>query len=161
MKISILFYSQTGKTAEMADVIAQGAKEVADTEVRCFPLDQVDGDFLAESHAVLFGTPTYYANYCWQLKKWFDESHRVDLAGKLGGAFATASFPQGGADVAVLTLAQHMLVKGMLVYSGGAAVGKPFVHLGPIASAENFEASKPLFRVFGTRMARKAAELFG
>lgn len=159
MRMSIVFYSQSGKTAEMAEVIAQGAREVLE-EVRCFPLDQIDQAFLKESRVVLFGTPTYYADLCWQIKKWFDESYRIDLAGKLGGAFSTANFVQGGGDVAVLTLLHHMLVKGMLVYSGGA-VSKPFVHLGAVATAGNFEESKPIFQTYGRRMAQKAVELFG
>ena len=53
-----------------------------------------------------------------------------------------------------------MMVKGMLVYSGGGACGQPYIHLGAVALKENFEASKPMFRIFGERVARKAKEIF-
>ena len=106
-----------------------------------------------ESKAVIFGTPVYYANTCWQIKKWFDESWGCNLGGKIGGAFSTADFPQGGADTAILTIINHLMVKGMLVYSGGSALGLPYIHLGPVAFRDNFEESKALFHLFGERIA--------
>ena len=160
MKISILYYSLTGHTREMAEVIAEGVRTVPGCEVKLFPLDAIDKEFLAASSAVFFGTPTYLASTCWQWKKWFDEPAPCLLGGKLGAVFATANFAQGGADIAIQTLLTHMLVKGMLVYSGGGACGQPYIHLGAVALKENFEASKPMFRIFGERVARKAKEIF-
>lgn len=160
MKISILYFSKTGKTREMAEMVAAGARTVPGTDIRLFELDKIDPDYLNESCAVIFGTPTYYANTCWQIKKWFDESHAFRLEGKLGAAFATANYAQGGADVALTTLIQHMMVKGMLVYSGGSSLGQPFIHLGAVALKENFDASREMFRIFGKRVAEKAKELF-
>lgn len=160
MKISILYYSQTGNTRKMAEAVAEGVRSVPETEVRLFPLDAIDREFLAASRAVFFGTPTYLASTCWQWKKWFDEPAPCPLGGKLGAVFATANFVQGGADIAIQTLITHMMVKGMLVYSGGGACGQPYIHLGAVALREHLEESKPLFRVFGERVARKALEIF-
>ncbi len=160
MKISILYFSKNGHTKEMAEVIANGMKSVQGIEVGIFDLEHVDDEFLAESKAVVFGTPTYYANTCWQIKKWFDESRNYKLEGKIGSVFATADYAQGGADTAILTIINHLMVKGMLVYSGGSALGQPFIHLGAVALKENFEQSKPMFEVFGQRIASKAIELF-
>lgn len=161
MKLSIIYFSKSGKTKEMAEVIANGMKSVAGIEVGIFDLEQIDYDFLAESNAVVFGTPTYYANTCWQIKKWFDESRNIKLGGKIGAVFATADFAQGGADTAILTIINHLMVKGMLVYSGGSAMGLPYIHLGAVALKENFEQSKPMFEIFGQRIADKTVELFG
>ncbi len=160
MKISILYYSQTGNTRKMAEAVAEGAGAVSGTEVRLFPLDAIDKEFLDASKAVFFGTPTYLASTCWQWKKWFDEPAPCSLGGKLGAVFATANVVQGGADIAIQTLLTHMMVKGMLVYSGGGACGLPYIHLGAVALKENLEESKPLFRIFGERVARKALEIF-
>lgn len=161
MKISILYFSKTGNTKEMAHVIASGIKKVSDIEVGIFDLDNIDDDFLLESKAVIFGTPTYMANTCWQLKKWFDESNKYNLEGKIGAVFSTAHYAQGGGDTALLTIINHLMVKGMLVYSGGSALGKPFIHLGPVAIDENFEESKVMFEIFGERIALKIKSLFG
>ena len=113
MNIAIIYFSKTGRTRAMAEVIADGAGSVSGVEVRLFELDRIDKSYLAECKAVFFGTPTYLA--CWELKKWFDESTMYPLAGKLGAVFATADFAQGGADVAIQSVLGHMLVKGMLV----------------------------------------------
>jgi NAD(P)H dehydrogenase (quinone) len=160
MKLSIVYYSKTGKTKTMAEEIAKGMKMLDNIEVGLFQIEKIDYDFIKESKAVIFGTPTYYANTCWQIKKWFDESWNCNLEGKIGGAFSTADFPQGGADTAILTLINHLMVKGMLVYSGGSALGLPYIHLGPVAFKENFEESKELFNLFGKRIAEKSIEIF-
>jgi NAD(P)H dehydrogenase (quinone) len=160
MKISIVYYSKTGKTKAMAEIVAAGMKEIEGIEVCLFDVDHVDAGYINESKAVIFGTPTYYANMCWQIKKWFDEGGKYNLSGKLGAAFATANVPQGGADVAILTLVQHMMVKGMMVYSGGTTLGQPFLHLGAAAWRDTFEENKELFHVFGKRIAAKTKELF-
>jgi NAD(P)H dehydrogenase (quinone) len=160
MKLSIIYFSKNGHTKEMAGIIANGMKSIPEIEVGIFDLEHIDDDFLAESKAVVFGTPTYYANTCWQIKKWFDESRNYKLEGKIGAVFATADYAQGGADTAILTIINHLVVKGMLVYSGGSALGHPYIHLGAVALKENFEQSKPMFEVFGQRIATKATELF-
>ncbi|SJU69481.1 Uncharacterised protein [Clostridioides difficile] len=74
--------------------------------------------------------------------------------------FATANYAQGGADTAILTIINHLMVKGMLVYSGGSSLGQPYIHLGAVALKENFEKSKDMFKIFGTRIAQKTNELF-
>lgn len=51
-------------------------------------------------------------------------------------------------------------MNNMLVYSGGSAVGEPYIHLGPVALRENFEESKELFNILGKRIAEKCVELF-
>lgn len=160
MKLSIIYFSKTGKTHTMAQEIANGMETVENIESRIFDIEDVDYEYIKESKAVVFGTPTYYANTCWQIKKWFDESWSCNLAGKIGGVFATADFQQGGADTAISTIINHLIVKGMLVYSGGSALGNPYIHLGPVALKDTFEESKQLFNVFGKRIAEKCVELF-
>lgn len=160
MKLSIIYYSKTGKTLKMAEEIEKGMRSVENIEVQLFDVDNIDYDYINESRAVIFGTPTYYANTCWKIKKWFDESWNCNLSGKIGGAFATADFQQGGADSAISNIINHLMVKGMLVYSGGSALGNPYIHLGPVALKDTFEESREMFRIFGKRIAEKCVELF-
>ena len=80
----------------------------------------------------------------------------------LGKAIAL-KLAENGADVAIMTLIGHLLVKGMLVYSGGASQGQPFIHLGPVALDAvdgHYESCKESFRIFGERFAKMAGELF-
>lgn len=166
MKISILYMSVTGHTEEMGKEIAQGI-ENAGCECRAFNIirDEIDRDFISSSQGVIIGTPVYMATVPWQIQKFLEEDCKdIRLAGKLGGAFATAHYAQGGADTALMSIIGVLLVKGMLVYSGGSALGLPFVHHGPVAldkEGSQFETSREVFRVFGRRFAEKCKELFG
>ena len=164
MRIAVIYYSQTGHTREMGEVIAKGIAD-AGGEARLFSIEEeMDIEYINGCDGVIFGTPTWVASTCWQMKKWFDvDSRPLKLAGKLGGVYATAHYAQGGADIAIMTLIGHLLVKGMLVYSGGASLGQPFIHLGPVAfdAVEgHYESCKETFRIFGERFAKKAGELF-
>lgn len=160
MKLSVLYFSKSGVTKMMAEAVARGMREVEGAEVGVFSIEDVDMEFLKESKGVVLGTPTYHANPTWQVKKWLDETNRIYLVDKLGGAFATADYIHGGGDVAVSTILTHMMTFGMLCYSGGSAFGKPYIHMGPVAIKENKEDFVETFEIYGKRFASKASELF-
>lgn len=162
MKLSILYFSKTGHTQRMAEVIAAGAASVEGVEVRTFPLDAINEEFVKESGCVLLGTPSYLACMAAPVKDWLDqESGKYALAGKLGGAFATADYVHGGGDLAIQNILTHFMVRGMMVYSGGGAWGKPFIHLGPVAISDDLEHYDATFRAYGERMARQALKCAG
>ena len=164
MKISIIYYSETGTTEQVANWIAEGTYAVADVETRLFNLkesDEPDKEFIEASDAVIFGTPTYVANMCWQMKKFFDTRLNYNLAGKIGSAFSTEGSPHGGGgELAIMTLINHMLVKGMLIYSSGAGCGRPFIHIGPTVVKNQMQEREEICKLFGARIAQKANELF-
>lgn len=164
MRFAILYYSKSGQTKEKAEEIALGLQNRGH-EVRLFSIEEpVEKEYIAACQGIILGTPTYMASCHWKIKQWFDEESReLQLAGKLGGVFATAHYAQGGADIALVNMIGLMLVKGMLLYSGGAALGKPFIHLGPVALdavGNHYQDSKSEFTLFGERFARKAEEIF-
>jgi NAD(P)H dehydrogenase (quinone) len=163
LKTSIIYVSVTGNTEQVAGYIKDGILAEGGGEVKLMNLvkeETIDVPFVNESRAVLLGTPTYVASMAWQMKKWFDTDWNCKLAGKLGAGFATANVLSGGADVAILSLISHMLVKGMVVYSSGAGCGQPFIHLGPIGIRGQLEEKKDIFELFGKRVAAKSHELF-
>lgn len=164
MKISIIYFSETGTTETVAGWIGEGIEAVPHTEVQLFNLkdsEEPDLYFIQESDAIIFGTPTYVANMAWQMKKWFDTHFEYRLAGKLGAAFATENSPfGGGAEEAIVTLHSHMLVRSMMVYSSGCSFGQPFIHLGPTIVHSEMQERAELCRTFGTRIAEQAHRLF-
>ena len=160
MKISILYSSRTGKTERIANLIEEGVKRVQGIEVKVMNLNEIDKEFIDASNGIIFGTPTYYANMSWEMKKWIDESSSFNLEGKLGAAFSTANSIAGGSDVALLAILNHLMVKGMLVYSGGVAFGKPKTHLGYVHINEIEENEDENARIFGERIAKKVSQIF-
>ena len=123
-------------------------------------LNEIDKEFIDASKGIIFGTPTYYANMSWEMKKWIDESSSFNLEGKLGAAFSTANSIAGGSDIALLAILNHLMVKGMLVYSGGVAFGKPKTHLGYVHINEIEENEDENARIFGERIAKKVSQIF-
>ena len=160
MKISILYSSRTGKTERVAKLIEEGVKRVQGIEVKAMNLNEIDKEFIDDSKGIIFGTPTYYANMSWEMKKWIDESSSFNLEGKLGAAFSTANSIAGGSDIALLAILNHLMVKGMLVYSGGVAFGKPKTHLGYVQINEIVENEDENARIFGERIAKKVSQIF-
>ena len=162
MKMAVLYHSRSGNTKRMAEIIAAGMNSVAGVEAKTFSIDALDKEFVKDCRCLVVGTPTYLATMSAATKTWLDTPiPDCPFAGKLGGAFATADYVHGGGEIAIQSLLSHLLVRGMLVYSGGGAHGKPVIHLGPVAITDNLESYDECFRLYGQRMAGKATELFG
>ena len=163
MKITILYHTETGNTELAARQIADGVLSVPDTEVRLVSLTQLtaeDEAWIDKSDAVIFGTPTYVGNMSWKMKEFFDTKLKIKFGGKLGAAFATENYPTGGGELAIMTIMNHMLVKGMLCYSGGTAFGQPYIHVGPTLVRGQIEERTELCHLFGSRIATQAHRLF-
>ncbi|MGB5990055.1 MAG: flavodoxin family protein [Marinifilaceae bacterium] len=161
MKISIIYHSESGNTAKVADVIADGIRKAGEIEVKCMSIFDIDVEFAKASSAVIIGTPTYLASFSWQMKKFMDtELKSLNVEGKLCGVFATANYFGGGAEVAELTLIGQLLVRGVLIYSAGASMGAPYTHLGAVAIREGSDFENERAGLFGERFGAKALELF-
>ncbi|MDA8441715.1 MAG: flavodoxin family protein [Peptococcaceae bacterium] len=160
MKIAIVYYSKSGNTQKVAELIAEGAKKNDKLDVKCMSVDAIDDDFIQEASAVILGTPTITGTFAWQIKQWLDTARHIKLAGKLGAVFATANYVGGGAEIAELAMISELLVKGMLIYSAGAGEGHPFTHYGAVCIQSGDELQQARARIFGERIANKAVELF-
>jgi NAD(P)H dehydrogenase (quinone) len=159
VKIAVLYHSESGNTKKIAELIAEGAAAAGDVEARAMNIDTADEEFVEAAKAVVLGSPTYYGMYSWQVKKWLDTT-KIKLADKLGSVFATANGFGGGAEMAEMGLAGILLTKGMLVYTAGVAKGAPFTHLGAVAVKGGDAAQQERAKLYGRRIAEKAAELF-
>jgi NAD(P)H dehydrogenase (quinone) len=162
MKIAIVYHSETGNTKAMADLVKQGCESVDGVEARCMSIDAVDEDYVTEAKAVIFGAPTYEGTCSWQMKRFLDTGPE-GLAGKLAGVFASQNWPGGGgASFAEMTIIAGLLVLGMMVYSGGIAVGPPYLHFGAVstrAPEDDFYRQRCI--KLGKNIAAKAVEIYG
>jgi len=161
MKMTVLYYSKSGNTKKMAEVIAEGMQSVAGVEAKAFSIEEIDEAWATESKCVVLGTPIYMASVCGAVKSWLEgPCKKYGLTGKIGGAFATADYLHGGGELGIRLILDHMLVYGMLTYSGGGSYGKPVIHLGPVALKDHLEESREVFLLYGQRMAAKTAEMY-
>ena len=162
MKIAVIYHSETGNTQQMAELVRRGCEQVEGVQARTMPVDQVDDEYVAACAAVILGSPTYEGACTWQMKRFIDTAGK-GLAGKLGGVFASQNWPGGGGgSFAEMTMIAGMLVRGMLIYSGGIAEGQPYLHFGAVsARAPEEELYRERCLKLGENIARKALALFG
>jgi len=95
-KVQIIFYSMYGHIYQLAEAVAEGAREVPDTEVSLFQVPELmsaealeksgakdtreafadvpvaEPAQLAEADAIIFGTPTRFGNMAAQMRNFLD-----------------------------------------------------------------------------------------
>ena len=88
-RILVLYYSQTGNTEKMANAIAEGARNVPNTEVEMEY--HVDADDLNRFDAIIVGVATYHHDMPMDVKRLFEEAAEkgINLKGKTGAAFGS------------------------------------------------------------------------
>ena len=153
--ILVVYHSETGHTARMAQVVAEAAREAGGTVV-LKSVHDTSAEELTRYDGIIVGSPTYYGLMSAPVKKLFDDSvqfhHR--LAGKVGGAFTSSGNVGGGNETTILSILQAMLIHGMVVQ--GTSRGD---HYGPVAIGAPDERADAEARALGRRVAELAQKL--
>jgi len=115
-KVLIVYYSRSGNTEKMAHLIAEGVK-AGGAGATIKKIEETRAVELVEFDGIIIGSPTYYGNMSWEVKKLLDESvaYHGRLDGKVGAAFTSAANIGGGNETTVLAILQAMLIHGMVV----------------------------------------------
>jgi NAD(P)H dehydrogenase (quinone) len=126
-KVLILYYSGSGNTQRMAKAIAEAMKSSA-VNVTMKDVGKFDVSLLPKYDSVVLGSPTYFSNVAWQVKKVIDESivhyGGGELKGKVAGVFTSAGTSRDGKDclkMLEVALGFHhrmKVVKGILRVDG-------------------------------------------
>jgi NAD(P)H dehydrogenase (quinone) len=155
-RLLIAYYSRTGHTEQMAESVAEGARQVEAVEVDLKPVGKIEAKDLLDYDAIVFGSPTYYGTMAAEVKKLIDESVSLHgkLAGKVGGAFASSANVAGGNETTVLDLLKALLVHGMIIR--GDAVGD---HYGPVAIGAPDQRAKEGCQKLGRMVAELTMKL--
>jgi NAD(P)H dehydrogenase (quinone) len=147
-KIHVVFYSMYGHVYQLAEAVAAGAREVADTEVTLFQVPELvpdevleksgakaaraafahvpvmKVDQLAEADGIIFGTPTRFGNMCAQMRNFLDQTGGLwvsgGLIGKVGSVFSSTASQHGGQETTLTSFHSTLLHQGMII------VGVPY-----------------------------------
>lgn len=158
MRVLIVYYSMYGHVHRMAAAVAEGAKEVAASEVvlRRVPetlSEEILGKMgaveaqksmahipvctiaeLETADAVLFGTPTRFGNMCGQMRQFMDATgslwQKGALVGKVGSVFTSSNTQHGGQESTILSFHITLLHQGFIV------VGLPYTFQGQMRMDE-------------------------
>jgi NAD(P)H dehydrogenase (quinone) len=137
-EILVLYYSQSGNVADMADRIARGIEGVADARARVRTVPAVSPETeavagaipeqgppyareqdLYECQGLVLGSPTHFGNMAAPLKYFWDHSSGAwfsgHLAGKPAGVFTATASPHGGQESTLLSMMLPLMHHGMMV----------------------------------------------
>ncbi|MFZ0034765.1 MAG: NAD(P)H:quinone oxidoreductase [Sedimentisphaerales bacterium] len=148
IKVQIVFYSMYGHVYRLAEAVAEGAREVANTEVAIYQVPELVPEKvleksgakaarqafahipvaqpgkLAEADAIIFGTPTRFGNMCAQMRNFLDQTTQLWLKGaliwKVGSVFASTASQHGGQETTITSFHTTLLHHGMII------VGVPY-----------------------------------
>ncbi|MBV8780783.1 MAG: NAD(P)H:quinone oxidoreductase [Phycisphaerae bacterium] len=148
VNVQIIFYSTYGHVWKLAEAIAEGAREVPDTQVQVLQVAETlsqeilgkmsaveakkafahipvaDPKQLADADAIVLGTPTRYGSAAAQLRAFLDATGSLwakgGLIGKVGSAFTSTASQHGGQETTLLTLSTFFFHQGMVI------VGVPY-----------------------------------
>lgn len=132
-KALIIYYSRTGNTKKMAELIAEGIKkEEVDAVLK--DVKDVSADELLKYDGLVIGSPTYYGSMAAEIKKLLDDSVKfhAKLEGKCGAAFSSSANIAGGNETTILDILNAFLIHGMIIqgdsqgdHYGAVAIGSP------------------------------------
>ncbi|WP_292485291.1 NAD(P)H:quinone oxidoreductase [Methanohalobium sp.] len=130
MKINIIFHSLFGHIYQMAEDVAEGAREVEGSDVNIYQVEETLSDeilekkraleskksfshiptatldTLKEADGLIFGTPTRFGMMTAQMRTLFDATGELwvngDLIGKVGSVFTSSATQHGGQESTIL-----------------------------------------------------------
>jgi len=154
-KVLVLYYSSYGHIEQMAQAVAEGARETgAQVEVKRVPetapaevakaayfkLEQdapiATVQDLADYDAVIIGVPTRFGRIPAQMAAFLDQAGGLwasgKLNGKVGSAFGSTATQHGGQETTLFSVITNMLHFGMVIvglpYSYGGQMGLAEIH---------------------------------
>src|SRR3546814_17230573 len=137
-KILVLYYSSYGHIEQMAQAVADGARESgADVVIKRVPeivppnvagaygfkLDQAAPiavhDELADYDGIVFGVPTRFGGMAAQMRNFLDQTGGLwpsgALLGKVASMFTSSATQHGGPEATILTSIPPFLHLGMII----------------------------------------------
>jgi len=125
----VVYYSRSGNTKKMAEIIAKSMNDNG-LATDCKSVEKTSVADLASADAIVMGSPTYYGQMAPQLMQLLTDSvsKHGQLAGKVGGAFASSANIGGGNETTILGILEAMLIHGMII--PGEPLGD---HYGPVS----------------------------
>jgi len=97
----IAYYTGSGNTERMARAIAEGA-EAGGVQVSAKRVEECELADVVQADGLALGSPTYFSNVAWQVKKLIDESIELysgkELKGKVAGVFTSSGTQRDAHD---------------------------------------------------------------
>jgi len=141
-KVQVIFHSLYGHVFQLAEAVAEGARDVGGTVEVCQVAETLSDEILAkmgavearkafahvpmadprrlaEADAIILGTPTRYGSATAQMRAFLDATGGLwasgALIGKVGSAFTSTASQHGGQETTLLALSTFFYHMGMVI----------------------------------------------
>ena len=155
--VLVLYYSQGGNTEKMAHLVAEGAAQIPEIEIRLKSVVEANRDDILWCDGLAVGSPTYLGTVSAAMKKFWEDllPDWQKLDGKIGCAFSSQGGWGGGAELTCQALMTIMMNYGFLVFGVTDYAGHQFTaHYGATQAGEpRKEKQKEACRRLGKRLA--------
>ncbi|TWU08489.1 flavodoxin family protein [Stieleria varia] len=164
--VLVLYHSNTQNTQRMAELVAEGARQVDAVEVRLKSIDEADHTDLDWCDGIALGSPTNYGTVSWQMKQWWDQQPIENWGkrdGKIACVFSSAGAWGGGQEWTCMSLMSILLNYGFLVFGLTDYSGIKFsAHYGAIsAGAPEEDRVQAACQRLGRRLSEWTACMIG
>ncbi len=163
-RILVLYDSRTGNVAHMAELVAEGARSIPQTEVRVRRVDEAQAEDVRWCDGLAVGSPTNMGILSWKMKQFWDETmrpHWMEIDGKIACAFSSAGGWGGGMELACQSILTVLMNFGFLVFGvTDYAARSMTLHYGAVCAKEpRTEDTQAACRLLGQRLAEWTAAL--
>lgn len=157
-KILVLYYSEGGHTKTMAELVAEGARAVPQTEVRIRSVQEATADDVVWCDGIAVGSPTHMGSIAWQMKRFWDVTAQPlwpKIEGRIGCAFSSSGGLAGGGEVTCQALLTVLMNFGLLVFGvpDYVAPGQTLHYGAVLAGRPRSEGDQEACRRLGRRLA--------
>ncbi len=157
-KVLVQYYSQTGHTHQMAELVAEGAARVQGIEVCLKSVAESSFHDLLWMDGIALGAPTHLGSIPWAMKKFWDEASEDvwgKIDGKFGCVFSSSGGLGGGPEITCLGLLTVLMNYGVMTFGVTDYVAQQrTLHYGAAIPGEpRTRAEKDICRRLGLRLA--------
>ncbi len=163
-RVLIVYHSEHGHTAAMAEAIANGARAVPHVKVKLLKVAEAKNQEVLAADAIILGSPVYNANMAPALQQFINQwpFEGSPLRDKIGAAFVTAGGMSAGEELVQMNILHAMLIFGMIIV-GGQDWRSPFgasaiVNEGPFDTEKQPGKVEAYFLEKGEALGKRVAE---
>ncbi|MDZ7267240.1 MAG: flavodoxin family protein [candidate division KSB1 bacterium] len=163
--VLIVYHSEHGHTAALAEAVARGARHVRGAVVELLPVAQASPSRVLAADAVILGCPVHNANVTPALQAFINRwpFAGAPLRDKIGAAFVTAGGISAGEELVQMNILHAMLIFGMIVVGGpdwrSAFGASAVVAEEPFSATRDSTLVAAPFLVKGEALGRRVAEV--
>jgi len=149
-RLLVVYYTGTGNTKRMAEEIRKGAEQ-SGVVVEVKSVGECEIGDLADADGIAVGSPTFFSNVAWQVKKLIDESITLyrkgyQLRDRVGGCFTSSGTRRDGKDcIRMLELAFGFHHKMKMVHGIIRASGDGEEEVSEMCQRYGMEIAKQIF----------------